>query len=134
MLGRLGSEHVLVVNAEDGMDEISIGAPTFVAELKSGKVKTFTISPEDFGMQLGEISTLSVNSADESLAVINKVFAGESGPARDIVLLNAGAAIYAAGLSDILSDGVTKAGDVIDSGAATQKLQALIDLSQKLAG
>lgn len=134
VLRRLGSEHVLVVNAEDGMDEISIGAPTFVAELKGGKVDTYNITPEDFGMERGAIDKLSVDSAAESLAVIKNIFTGASGPARDIVQLNAGAAIYAAGLEASLADGVTRAGQILDSGAASEKLQALVDLSQKLGG
>lgn len=133
VLSRLGSEHVLVVHAQDGMDEISIGAPTFVAELKGSKVKTYDITPEDFGIKRGSIDELGVNSAEESLTVIKSVFAGNAGPARDIVQLNAGAAIYAAGLEASLVDGIAKAGQVIDSDAAGEKLQALIDLSQKLA-
>lgn len=133
VLSRLGSEHVLVVHAQDGMDEISIGAPTFVAELKGSKVKTYDITPEDFGIKRGSIDELGVNSAEESLTVIKSVFAGNAGPARDIVQLNAGAAIYAAGLEASLVDGIAKAGQVIDSDAAGEKLQALVDLSQKLA-
>ena len=133
VLSRLGSEHVLVVHAQDGMDEISVGAPTFVAELKGGKVKTYNITPEDFGVKRSSIDELGVDSAKESLTVIKSVFAGNAGPARDIVQLNAGAAIYAAGLEASLVDGIAKAGQVIDSDVAGEKLQALIDLSQKLA-
>lgn len=134
VLGRLGSEHVLVVHAQDGMDEISIGAPTFVAELTGGKVETYNITPEDFGMNHGDVDSLGVDGADESLEVIKSVFQGKTGAARDIVQLNAGAAIFAAGLSPSLADGITKAGQDIDSGAAGEKLQALVDLSQKLGG
>jgi len=134
VLGRLGSEHVLVVHSQDGMDEISIGAPTFVAELKGGKVDTYTIAPEDFGMKRGDVDGLGVSSADESLEVIKRVFDGEKSAARDIVQLNAGAAVYVAGLASTLVDGIAAAGQVIDSGAAGQKLQALVDLSQKLGG
>ena len=132
VLGRLGSEHVLVVHAQDGMDEVSIGAPTFVAELKGGKVKTYDIAPEDFGIKRGDVESLGVDSAEESLTVIKSVFAGGAGPARDIVQLNAGAAIYAAGLAATLVDGVARAGQAIDSAAAGEKLQALVDLSHKL--
>ncbi len=132
VLGRLGSEHVLVVHAQDGMDEISIGAPTFVAELKGGKVETYNIAPEDFGIKRGDVEGLGVDSAEESLEVIKRVFTGEKSAARDIVQLNAGAAIFAAGLTDSLADGIVNAGQVIDSGAAGEKLQALVDLSQKL--
>ncbi len=131
---RLGSEHVLVVHAEDGMDEISIGAPTFVAELKGGKVDTYNIAPEDFGMERGAIDKLSVDSAAESLEVIKNIFAGDAGPARNIVQLNAGAAIYVAGLAESLKEGIDSAGQILDSGAAGEKLQALVALSQKLGG
>ena len=134
VLGRLGSEHVLVVHARDGMDEISIGAPTFVAELKGGKVDTYDIAPEDFGMKRGNVDSLGVGSADESLDVIKRVFDGEKGATRDIVQLNAGAAIYAAGLAATMVDAIGSAGQAIDSGAAGQKLQALVELSQKLGG
>lgn len=132
VLGRLGSEHVLVVHAQDGMDEISIGAPTFIAELKGGKIDTYNIAPEDFGIKRGDVEGLGVDSAEESLEVIKRVFTGEKSAARDIVQLNAGAAIFAAGLTASLADGIVKAGQVIDSGAAGEKLQALVDLSQKL--
>ena len=129
VLKQLGSRHVLVVHAEDGMDEISIGSPTLIAELKEGEVKTYTIEPEDYGMNRSDISALAVDSADASLEVVKGVLAGEKGAARDIVALNAGAAIYAAGLTRDLTDGVVKAGEVIDSGAAREKLDALVQLS-----
>ena len=134
VLLQLGSEHVLVVHSQDGMDEISIGAPTFVAELKAGKVDTYTIAPEDFGLERSSIDELGVDSADESLSVINSVFEGNKGPARDIVQLNAGAAIYAAGLTETLAEGISKASEVIDSGAAMEKLNALVETSQRIAG
>ena len=129
VLKQLGSRHVLVVHAEDGMDEISIGSPTLIAELKEGEVKTYTIEPEDYGMNRSDISALAVDSADASLEVVKGVLAGEKGAARDIVALNAGAAIYAAGLTRDLTDGVVKAGEVIDSGAAREKLDALVQVS-----
>ena len=129
VLNKLGSNHVLVVHSEDGMDEISIGAPTFVAELKEGKVDSYTIQPEDFGMQRTDISTLAVDSAEASLSVVVDVLAGKAGPASDIVALNAGAAIYAAGLADSLAAGVSRAQQVIDSGAAAAKLDELVKLS-----
>jgi anthranilate phosphoribosyltransferase len=134
VLGRLGSEHVLVVHAEDGMDEISIGAPTHVAELSHGKVSTYTVTPEQFGLKRGDVAELAVQDAKQSLAMIESVLNNQSGPARDIVALNAGAAIYAANLAGSLAEGVKKADSVIASGAAREKLQALIGLSKKLAG
>lgn len=129
VLNKLGSRHVLVVHAEDGMDEISIGAPTFIAELKEGEVSSYTIEPEDYGMVRGDVATLGVDSAEQSLAVVKGVLAGESGAARDIVVLNAGAAIYTAGLARDLTDGITRAQQVIDSGAAAEKLEALVSMS-----
>jgi anthranilate phosphoribosyltransferase len=134
VLGRLGSEHVLVVHAEDGMDEISIAAVTHVAELKDGKVSTYTVMPEEFGMKRGDVGDIAVESVAESLAMIESVLNNEPGPARDIVALNAGAAIYAANLAPTLTEGVKKATAAIASGVARDKLLALVGLSKKLAG
>ncbi len=127
VLNQLGSEHVLVVHAEDGLDEISIGSATNVAELKDGKVSTYSIKPEDFGMQQAELSAIKADDAEHSLSIIKSVLANEAGPAKDIVCLNAGAAIYAAGLTDSLADGVSRAQDVIASGAAAEKLEQLVN-------
>ena len=129
VLQQLGSEHVLVVHAEDGLDEISIAAPTRVAELKAGTISVYTITPEDFGLQRGGLSAIAVDDAAQSLAMINAVFAGQPGPARDIVCLNAGAAIYAAGLVASLADGVTRASEVIQDGKAAATFTALVDFS-----
>ena len=129
VLNKLGSHHVLVVHAEDGMDEISIGAPTRVAELKAGQVSTYTITPEQFGVERGDIKQLVVSSAEESLAIINAVLEDQPGPARDIVMLNAGAAIYAADLADTLDAGIRLADTVIATGKAKAKLEALVKLS-----
>jgi len=133
VLQRLGSEHVLVVHAEDGMGEISIGAPTHAAELKDGRVRTFTIQPEQFGMQRGDVARLAVAGPVESLAIIESVLNNKPGPARDIVALNAGAAIYVAGLAPDLGAGIQSALAVIASGAAKKKLHDLVALSKKLA-
>ncbi len=132
VLARLGSRHVMVVHAEDGMDEISIGAATFVAEMRDGKVSTYTVTPEDFGLSRGDVSTLGVADAAESLAIIRQVLANENGAARDIVALNAGAAIYVAGLADTLAAGVTRAQEAIASGAALAKLNGLVEFSQQV--
>ena len=129
VLKQLGSRHVLVVHAEDGMDEISIGAPTLVAELKDGEVKSYTIEPEDYGMNRSDIAALAVDGAEASLAVVKSVLGGEKGPARDIVALNAGAAIYASGLAKDLTDGITRAQAVMDDGSAMAKLEALVQVS-----
>lgn len=130
VLGKLGSRHVLVVHAEDGMDEISIGSATKVAELKDGKVSCYTISPEDFGLTRADIAQLKVENAEQSLEVMKRVLAGGKGPARDIVVLNAGAAIYVAGLADTLADGINTAQQTIDNGGAMDKLSELAKLSQ----
>lgn len=133
VLGRLGSRHVLVVHSDDGMDEISIGAPTQMAELKGGAVSRASIMPEQFGMTRAGIEALAVDGAEDSLAMIHQVFDNQPGPAHDIVALNAGAAIYTAGLADTLAEGVSRAQQVIASGAARVKLDDLIRLSQQLA-
>jgi anthranilate phosphoribosyltransferase len=129
VLKQLGSEHVLVVHAEDGLDEISIAAPTRVAELREGDISEYIVTPEDFGLQRAELSAIAVENAQQSLAMINTVFEGQPGPARDIVCLNAGAAIYAAGLAASLADGVVLASEVIQSGKAGQTFAALVDVS-----
>lgn len=126
VLKELGSQHVLVVHAEDGLDEISIGSDSYVAELNNGEITTYSIKPEDFGLQRKDIDQLAVNNANESLAIIKAIFAGETGPARDIVCLNAGAAIYAADLTSSLADGIKRAQQHIDNGYAQQKLDEFV--------
>ena len=126
VLKRLGSEHVLVVHAEDGMDEISIATPTFIAELNAGEVKTYSIQPEDFGMSRASLEQIRATDSAHSLEIINGVFNNTDGPAKDIVCLNAGAAIYAAGLTTSLAEGVKKAQQVVASGAVAEKLEQLI--------
>jgi len=126
VLKNLGSEHVLVVHAEDGLDEISIGSETHVAELKDGEVKTYTIKPEDFGMQCVSLEKVRAKDADDSLAIIKSVMDNNDGPAKDIVCLNAGAAIYVAGLAGTLAEGVARAQEVIATGEAKGKIDALV--------
>ena len=126
VLKRLGSEHVLVVHAEDGMDEISIASPTYIAELNHGEVKTYTIQPEDFGISRADLVQIRATDSAHSLEIIKSVFNNADGPAKDIVCLNAGAAIYAAGLTASLAAGIKKAQQVIASGAVAEKLQQLI--------
>ncbi|MFA5531132.1 MAG: anthranilate phosphoribosyltransferase [Thiohalomonadaceae bacterium] len=125
----LGSRHVLVVHSEDGLDEISIGAPTRVAELRNGEVSVAVISPEQFGMERCAVDALVVEDAGQSLAIVKAVLDNQPGPARDIVVLNAGAAIYAAGLAPSLSAGIKRAGEVIASGEARRRLDALVALT-----
>lgn len=130
VLKKLGSRHVLVVHAEDGLDEISIAAPTHVAELKNGEVSTYTLTPEQLGFERGSLASLAVDNAQGSLDIIDAVLSNQPGPARDIVALNAGAAIYAADLSETLQDGIAKALQVIEDGSAKMKFEALIAYSK----
>lgn len=130
VLQTLGSRHVMVVHADDGLDEISIAAPTHVAELCDGVLTEYTFEPEDVGLhRASSLDSLRVNTAEESLAMIRQVLAGVPGAARDIVCLNAGAAIYVAGLAESHAAGVAKAQQVIDSGVAAERLQQLVDLT-----
>ena len=129
VLKALGSKHVLVVHSKDGLDEISIGEQTYVAELKNNVVTCYEVCPEDFGLKRENVSQLAIQSAVESLAIINSIFDGELGAARDIVVLNAGAAIYAADLVSSLSKGIEQAQTLIDNGQAKQKLQDFISCS-----
>lgn len=127
VLKTLGSEHVLVVNADDGLDEISISSSTSVAELKAGEINRYRINPEQFSLQRADLSALVVNNVQDSLSMLQAVLDNQYAPARDIVVLNAGAAIYAANLVDSLAAGVTKAQQVIASGGAKEKLNALVN-------
>jgi anthranilate phosphoribosyltransferase len=130
VLKKLGSRHVLVVHADDGLDEISIGAPTQVAELKNGRIETYTIEPEQFGITRSPLTDLAVKTPRASLAMMLGVLDGQLGPARNIVALNAGAAIYAAGLADDLVTGIDRAYAVIDDGSARKKLDRLVEFSK----
>ncbi len=130
VLKKLGSQHVLVVNAEDGLDEISIASDTHVAELKDGQVLTYTISPEQFGFKRASLKDLAVTDAASSLVMVESVLNNTTSAAKDIVLLNAGAAIYAANITDTLADGIQKAQEVIATGAAKAKFDALIAYSK----
>ena len=130
VLKKLGSQHVLVVNAEDGLDEISIASATSIAELKDGIVSSYTITPEQFGFKRASLNELAVNNAVDSLSIVRSVLDNQAGAARDIVQLNAGAAIYAANITDTLAAGIAKAAQVIASGAARAKFDALIAYSK----
>ena len=132
VLQRLGSRHVLVVHARDGLDEISIGARTEVAELKDGRILRYSIAPEDFGLQRAPLDAIRVAGPDESLAMVAGVLANRPGPARDIVALNAGAAIYAADAAGSLADGLARADAMLASGRARERFEALIAFSAGL--
>ena len=125
VLQKLGSEHVLVVHGADGMDEISLTGDTYVAELKSGKVTEYTVNPTQFGLTIHQLKDIQVQNAAESKAMIMDVLNGKTGAPRDIVLLNAGAAIYVAGITATLAAGIEKAAQMIDDGVALSKLDAL---------
>lgn len=137
VLSRLGSEHVMVVHAKDGLDEISLATETRVAELKNGEIREYTITPEDFGLQSQSLIGLSVTSAEESLNLIKDALGARKGPqaqkAADIIALNAGASIYVSGVALSLADGIEMARDAIGSGLAGEKIQELAAFTHYLA-
>ncbi len=125
VLKELGSTRALVVHGSDGMDEITISGETIVAELNDGIIREYKLCPESLGLQQADTASIRVESAEESAALIKTVFAGEKGPARDIVILNAGAALWVSGISASIQEGVDKAGEILDSGAANGVLERL---------
>ena len=131
VLQQLGSEHVMIVNGIDGLDEITISGETRVGELKQGQVTEYTVKPEDFGLQSAPIASIQVSDSDQAKAMLVSVLENKKGPARDIVLLNAGAAVYVSGISDSLEQGIQAAQRAIESGAALQKLHELISFSNQ---
>jgi anthranilate phosphoribosyltransferase len=130
VLKKLDSKHVMVVHAKDGLDEISINCKTWVAELKDGEIREYKIRPGDFGMKRASLDTIRADSVEDSLRIINEVLDNRPGPARDIVCLNAGAAIYTAGVALSLEQGVALAADAIASGKAKEKLRQLVELTR----
>ncbi|MBZ9568725.1 anthranilate phosphoribosyltransferase [Modicisalibacter tunisiensis] len=129
---RLGSRHVLVVHAEDGLDEISLAAPTRVAELRDGEIHEYTIAPEDFGIERQSLGPLKVVTAEDSLRLVREALAGE-GEAADIVALNAGAALYAGDIADSIAEGVAMAQDAMGSGLALEKMRELANFTRVFA-
>ena len=134
VLRRLGSNHVLVVCSEDGLDELSVSAASRVAELKDGRIREYRIKPQDFKLDLSDRDDLIVENSEESLEMVKIALSAGDHPASDIVALNAGAAIYAAGCAHSIQDGVEAAWDVMESGEAMHKLEALAELTQILKG
>jgi anthranilate phosphoribosyltransferase len=132
-LERLGAEHALVVYGRDGLDEVSLGASTLVGELKNGQVREFEIHPEDFGFAMSSNRALRVETPEQSRAMLLGVLANEPGPARDIVVLNAGVALYAANVADTMEAGIALAREALASGAAKTRLDRLISATQKAA-
>ncbi len=132
VLYKLGSRHVMVVHGEDGLDELSINAPTRIAELKNGRVENYKITPEDVGLERGSLDALRVNNADESHRLIRDVPSGERGIASDMVAFNAGAALYVAGHAGDIAEGVALAQNVLATGAAGERMAALAELTQQM--
>ncbi|WP_243020370.1 anthranilate phosphoribosyltransferase [Simplicispira sedimenti] len=132
-LQRLGAEHAVVVYGRDGMDEVSLGAATLVGELKNGEITEYEIHPEDFGLQMASNRALKVETPEQSRDMLLGVLAGDTGPAREIVCLNAGVALYAANVVPTMAEGIAQARAAIDAGAAKAKLDQLVTRTHALA-
>ncbi|HVK31698.1 MAG TPA: anthranilate phosphoribosyltransferase [Burkholderiaceae bacterium] len=132
-LQRLGAEHAVVVYGRDGMDEVSLGAATLVGEYKDGAIREYEIHPEDFGLTMASNRTLKVETPAQSLALLRSVLANDSGPARDIVILNAGVALYAANVTPTMAEGIERAREALASGRAAAKLGQFVEACQRLA-
>jgi anthranilate phosphoribosyltransferase len=132
-LQRLGAEHAVVVYGRDGMDEVSLGAATLVGELKNGEITEYEIHPEDFGLQMASNRALKVETPEQSRDMLLGVLAGDAGPAREIVCLNAGVALYAANVVPTMAEGIAQARAAIDAGAAKAKLDQLVTRTHALA-
>jgi anthranilate phosphoribosyltransferase len=130
VLKSLGSTHVLVVHSDDGLDEVSLAAPTLVSELKDGQVTSYRMQPEDFGIQRQSLDSLQVDGPQASLAMVELALSGKPGPARDMLMLNAGAALYAADVTVTLKEGVALAGRMLDEGLARAKLAQFLEISR----
>ena len=129
VLKELGSRHVMVVHSDDGLDELSIADKTYVAELKDGNVSTYSVHPKDFGLTLGNLKDIRADNADASLALITEAFSGRNGTAKNIISLNAGAAIYVSGLTTSLQSGIDRANQVLSDGSSQKKLDEYIKIS-----
>jgi anthranilate phosphoribosyltransferase len=132
VLQRLGAQHALVVWGRDGMDEVSLGAATMVGELVDGQIREYEIHPEDFGLQMVASRNLKVSGSTESKQKVLEALDDTPGPVRDIVVLNAGTALYAAGVADSIGTGLLKAREVLASGAARRKLEQFVQTTQQL--
>lgn len=131
-LCELGSEHILVVHSADGLDEISVAAESYVAELRDGVITEYTVTPEQFGIERANLTSLKVSGAEESLALITALLGGEPGAAADMVALNAGAAIYAANIAASLAEGIKLAQDILASGSGLEKMKELAQVTQAM--
>jgi len=130
---RLGAHHVVVVHGLDGLDEVTLGAETLVGELKDGRIREYRIHPEDFGLPMASSRHFRVDDAATSAAIVRQVLANEPGPARDVVVLNAGVALYAANRVASIAEGVALAQELIASGAALAKMEAFVAATNRLA-
>ena len=133
-LAGLGTERALVVSAEDGLDELSIHSQTRVIEVSDGRTEERFLSPEDVGLASGPLEDVAGGSPEENAAATREILSGTSGPRRDLALLNAGAAVYAGGGADDVRGGVTRAAEAVDSGAAAQVLDRLVEMTRSAAG
>jgi anthranilate phosphoribosyltransferase len=133
VLQALGARQALVVWGRDGMDEISLGATTLVGELRNGVVREYEIEPEDFGFAMASSRNLRVESVEESKAMLLEALQGQRGVPHDIVCLNSGSALYAAGLAESIDDGIERARAAIASGAAHEKMHAFVAATRRLA-
>jgi len=132
-LARLGAERALVVSSEDGLDELSISAPTMVVEVSGEETRRYTVSPEEFGLERAPLDAVSGGTPEQNAQTARRILAAELGAPRDIAVLNAGAAIYAAGVADTFAAGVRAAEEAIDTGAAAAALDRFIDATLELA-
>lgn len=133
-LARLGSRRVLAFHGDDGLDELSTSGPSQVVELDGGEIRRWVLDPSDLGLERAPLAAVAGGSAQDNAQAIRAVLAGERGPRRDIVLLNAAAGLVAAGLAEDLRDGLRRAAEAVDSGAAAAALQALIEVSNRALG
>jgi len=134
VLQRLGSRHVLVVYGMNGMDEISLSGETMIGELKEGEVREYVVHPSDFGLPVYDTRTMKVADREESIARVRSALANEDGPVRDIVLLNAGAALYAADAAISIAEGVRRAREAVQSGRAAAKVEQFVAVTRRLSG
>ncbi|MDR0563544.1 MAG: anthranilate phosphoribosyltransferase [Azoarcus sp.] len=132
VMERLGGKHIVAVHGLDGVDEISLGAATMVGELKDGKVFEYTIHPEDFGLRMAGTRNLRVESTGQSISMMRGVLDNQPGPARDIVIFNAGVALYAANVTSTIAEGIARAGEVLGSGAAKAKMEEFVRYNQNI--
>ena len=132
VLQRLGSEHVMIVHGANGLDEISISGETLVGELRGGEVQEYALHPGQFGMATADIAALKVANSEESVRCIEQALGNDAGPVRDIVLLNAGAALYCANVAESVADGIDRARDAVASGRARAKLTQFVQTTRQL--